>query len=65
MFNPSPPPVSIHFRFDFPSVRDGNEHQERHGAVDLFSVEKIRLPFFIPLLYSVTPWVLVILWEKC
>ena len=21
--------------------------------------------FFIPLLYSVTPWVLVILWEKC
>ena len=22
-------------------------------------------PFFIPLLYSVTPWVLVILWEKC
>ena len=29
------------------------------------SVVILSFSFFIPLLYSVTPWVLVILWEKC
>ena len=30
-----------------------------------YHFEFFFFPFFIPLLYSVTPWVLVILWEKC
>ena len=37
----------------------------RLGNTDLLcSVVILSFSFFIPLLYSVTPWVLVILWEK-
>ena len=31
----------------------------------VLAVVILSFSFFIPPLYSVTPWVLVILWEKC